>query len=131
MPSTFALVTPSLDQAAFLSACMDSVLRQQGCTVHHAVRDGGSTDGSVEILRGYGERVRWRSGPDGGQARAINAALQSLPGEICGYLNSDDVLLPGARDQRLSPSSAVRATWVRAGRHLRDLGEVFLHYIFD
>lgn len=99
MPS-FALVTPSFNQAAFLPACLDSVLAQRnGGELHYVVRDGGSTDGSIEILRGYGERVNWRSGPDGGQVRAINAALRELPGDLCGYLNSDDVLLPGALER--------------------------------
>jgi glycosyltransferase involved in cell wall biosynthesis len=99
MPSpatTFALVTPSFNQAAFLRECVDSVRSQTGVEVNHEVRDGGSLDNSIDILRSYGDGLRWRSGPDGGQVRAINAGLQELPGGICGYLNSDDVLLPGA-----------------------------------
>lgn len=94
--SSFALVTPSFNQAPFLRDCVDSVLGQAVPALAYEVRDGGSTDGSVEVLRGLGERVRWRSGPDGGQVRAINDGLAALPGEICGYLNSDDRLLPGA-----------------------------------
>src|SRR5688572_29995318 len=93
--STVALVTPSLNQAPFLRACVDSVRTQTGVHLNHVVRDGGSNDGSVEILQSFGDSVKWYSGADGGQARAINAGLQELPGEICGYLNSDDVLLPG------------------------------------
>lgn len=96
MPDTgFSLVTPSFNQASYLRACIDSVLAQSGVPVYHEVRDGGSSDNSVEILRSYGPWIRWRSGPDGGQVQAINAGLQKLPGEFCGYLNSDDLMLPG------------------------------------
>lgn len=95
-PTAFALVVPSFNQAAYLPACLDSVLAQTGAAMRFEVRDGGSTDGSVDLLRRYGDRVAWRSGPDGGQVRAINASLRELPGDLCGYLNSDDVLLPGA-----------------------------------
>jgi glycosyltransferase involved in cell wall biosynthesis len=94
--SRFALVTPSFNQGAYLRACVDSVLAQGGVPVDYAVADGGSTDESIAVLRGYGDRVRWTSGPDGGQVRAINAGLKVLQGEFCGYLNSDDVLAPGA-----------------------------------
>jgi len=92
----FALVTPSFNQAPFLGACLDSVMSQSGVSLAYAVRDGGSTDGSVDILRARGTDLQWRSGPDGGQVAAINEGLRELSGEICGYLNSDDVLLPGA-----------------------------------
>ncbi|MFO1450402.1 MAG: glycosyltransferase family 2 protein [Opitutaceae bacterium] len=92
----FALVTPSFNQAPYLPACLESVQSQSGVEVNHGVWDGGSRDGSVEVLRTWPRPLRWRSGPDGGQVAAINSGLQSLKGEICGYLNSDDVLLPGA-----------------------------------
>lgn len=91
-----ALVTPSYNQAAFLGACIDSIQAQTGVTFHHEVRDGGSTDGSREVLHSYGAELSWRSEPDGGQVRAVNAGLQALPGNICGFVNSDDVLLPDA-----------------------------------
>ncbi len=92
----FSLVTPSFNQAAFLRAAIDSVRRQQGVELEYEVRDGGSTDGSLEVLREFGSSLRWRSGSDGGQVAAVNAGLQETRGEICGYLNSDDVLEPGA-----------------------------------
>jgi glycosyltransferase involved in cell wall biosynthesis len=91
-----SLVTPSYQQAAYLGACVDSVLAQSYPAIDYCVVDGGSTDGSVEMLRGYGERVRWRSERDGGQAAALNAGFREATGEIFGFLNSDDVLLPGA-----------------------------------
>ncbi len=95
MPS-FSLVTPSLNQAAFLRAAIESVRAQAGVSIDYLVLDGGSTDGSLRILQEYGDGLRWRSGSDGGQVTAINAGLRETHGEICGYLNSDDVLVPGS-----------------------------------
>jgi GT2 family glycosyltransferase len=94
--ASFDLAMPSLRQAVFLPAALDSVLAQVGVDVNLDVRDGGSDDGSVEILRRYGPRVRWQSGADGGQARAINAALAAGGHPYVGYLNSDDQLEPDA-----------------------------------
>lgn len=92
----FGIVVPSFRQGRFLRAAVDSLLQQEGVELKFCVRDGGSDDESVAILQSYGSRVRWRSAPDGGQVRAVNAGLQELPGDFCGYLNSDDMLLPGA-----------------------------------
>jgi glycosyltransferase involved in cell wall biosynthesis len=102
-PPLVSIVTPSLQQARFLPRCIESVLGQDYPHVEYFVRDGGSTDGSVEILKSWGERLKWSSGPDGGQAAAVNAGLQQARGEIVAFLNSDDFLAPGA------VSAAVRA----------------------
>lgn len=96
MAPRFTIVTPSLQQAPFIAETIESVLAQEGVTIDYAVRDGGSTDGTVEILARYGDRVRWVSAPDGGLAAAINAGFRAGAGEILGWLNSDDLLLPGA-----------------------------------
>jgi glycosyltransferase involved in cell wall biosynthesis len=88
-----SIVTPSFQQGRFLRACIESVLMQE-VPVDYMVLDGGSTDESSGILRGYGQRFAWRSAPDAGQAAAINEGLQRTRGEICGYLNSDDELRP-------------------------------------
>jgi len=98
-----SIVTPSYQQASYLRACIESVLSQDYGSIEYQVLDGGSTDGSVEIIASYGDRLDWRSEADGGQAAAINAGLQRARGEIVGFLNSDDVLQPGA------VASAVRA----------------------
>lgn len=92
----FGLVVPSYRQGRFLRAAVDSVLGQTEVEFDLKVEDGGSDDDSVSVLQSYGDRIRWRSGPDGGQVRAINAGLHEVAGDLCGYLNSDDVLLPGA-----------------------------------
>ncbi|OAI43296.1 hypothetical protein AYO41_02125 [Verrucomicrobia bacterium SCGC AG-212-E04] len=94
----FSIVIPSYQQAEFLRATLDSVLTQDYPDREIIVRDGGSTDGSVEILRELGRDggFRWISEPDGGQAAAINLGLREATGEIHAYLNSDDVYNPGA-----------------------------------
>lgn len=82
--------------ARFLRETVGSVLGQTYPHVEYVVLDGGSTDGSVDVLRSYGERFRWRSAPDGGAAAAIAEGLREARGEILGWVNADDLLLPGA-----------------------------------
>lgn len=95
-PLSISLVTPSLNQARFLKDTIESVLSQGHTALEYSVRDGGSTDGSLAILESYRDRVPFLSQRDAGQADAINSGLRDARGEILGYLNSDDVLLPGA-----------------------------------
>jgi FkbM family methyltransferase len=93
-----SIVTPSFNQAQFLQRTVDSVLGQTYPNIEYIVVDGGSNDGSVEILRSYGDRFAWISEPDRGQSHAINKGLARASGEILAYLNSDDVLLPRAAE---------------------------------
>ncbi|HUM02899.1 MAG TPA: glycosyltransferase family 2 protein [Thermoanaerobaculia bacterium] len=93
---TISLVTPSLNQGRFLRATIESVLGQELPDLDYFVQDGGSADGALDILRSYGGRVAFVSEKDRGQADAINRGLRRARGEILGYLNSDDVLRPGA-----------------------------------
>lgn len=92
-----SIVTPSFNQAQFIRRTIDSVLAQQGdFELDYRVVDGGSTDGTVDILRSYGDRLTWTSEPDRGQVDAINKGLANVSGDIVSWLNSDDTLLPGA-----------------------------------
>lgn len=92
-----SIITPSFNQAAFIRRTIDSVLAQAGdFELEYRVLDGGSTDGTIEILESYGDRLRWTSEPDGGQVDAINKGLRAATGDIVGWVNSDDLLLPGA-----------------------------------
>jgi glycosyltransferase involved in cell wall biosynthesis len=90
-----AIVTPSYRHAHFLRATIDSVLSQNYPNLEYIVQDGGSQDGTREILESYGQRIAWNSAADGGQTDAINKGFAVVSGDIMAYLNSDDVLLPG------------------------------------
>ena len=85
-----SVLTPSLNQAAWLPHNLRSVACQTYPAIEHIVMDGGSTDGSVEVLRAAGDSVRWTSEPDKGQSDAVNKAFRESTGEIVGWINSDD-----------------------------------------
>jgi cellulose synthase/poly-beta-1,6-N-acetylglucosamine synthase-like glycosyltransferase len=90
-----ALVTPSFNQVRFLEPCVRSILDQDYVDLEYMVMDGGSTDGSAEVIRRYAGRLAvWRSQPDGGQYAAVAEGLNAATGEIMGWLNSDDLHLP-------------------------------------
>jgi len=96
MSATLSVVVPSLNQGHFIGETLDSILNQSGAEVEVIVVDGGSTDGTLDVLRGYGSRIAWTSERDGGQSEAINKGLRAARGEIVCYLNSDDIFEPGA-----------------------------------
>ncbi len=92
-----SLITPSYNQAEFLEATIRSVLSQEYPNLEYIVIDGGSTDGSVEILEKYSDQLTyWHSQPDDGQSDAINQGMNQATGDILGWINSDDVLRPGS-----------------------------------
>ena len=97
MTPRFSVVTPSFNQGAFIGRTIESVLGQRGgFGVEHWVIDGGSTDGTLDLLRRYGDRIKWLSEPDRGQVDAINKGFRRVTGDVVGWLNSDDVYEPGA-----------------------------------
>jgi glycosyltransferase involved in cell wall biosynthesis len=110
-PVRFSIVTPSYNQAPFIAETVQSVLTQEGdFEIEYLVMDGGSTDGSVDVIRHHADQVAsgawvsrcagvtmvWDSQPDRGQADAINRGLRRARGDVVAYLNSDDTYLPGA-----------------------------------
>jgi glycosyltransferase involved in cell wall biosynthesis len=91
------VVTPSLNQGAYLEEAIRSVLSQGYPNLEYVVMDGGSTDGTGAILAKYSDVLdRVESGPDGGQSAAINCAFEGATGDILCWLNSDDLLAEGA-----------------------------------
>lgn len=92
---TIGIVTPTLNRRKYLGATIDSVLEQNYPRLDYRIQDGGSTDGTQELLESYGTVLSWRSEVEGGQGQAINRVLCACDAEIMAYLNSDDTLLPG------------------------------------
>jgi glycosyltransferase involved in cell wall biosynthesis len=88
--SVLSYVVPTRDRAAFIRDCLDSCLAQQVAGAEVIVVDGGSTDDTRQILESYGDRIRWISEPDRGQADALNKGVAMATGDIIAWLNSDD-----------------------------------------
>lgn len=97
MNKLFSVITPSFNQGDFLEETILSVRNQDYPFIEHIVIDGGSTDQSVSILEKHSEKLSyWISEKDKGQSDAINKGLKHATGDYIMWLNSDDVLLPGA-----------------------------------
>ena len=91
------VVTPSFNQGQFIEATIQSVLGQEYPNLEYIICDGGSTDGTVDILKKYDDKIAWWcSEKDKGQSNAINKGMRRATGDIVCWINSDDVLLPGA-----------------------------------
>jgi glycosyltransferase involved in cell wall biosynthesis len=89
-----SIVTPSYQQADFISRTMESVLNQNYPNLEYIVQDAGSGDGSFEIIKSFENRLTYfESRPDNGQAHALNLGFQRTHGEIMAYLNADDILM--------------------------------------
>ncbi|WP_445241047.1 glycosyltransferase [Microcoleus vaginatus] len=92
-----SIVTPSFNQGEYLEECIDSVLSQGYPNLEYVIMDGGSTDGSVEIIKKYEKHLNyWQSQPDGGQYAGINQGFAKTNGEIMAWINSDDKYHPDA-----------------------------------
>lgn len=102
-PPLVSIVTPCLNSARFIESAVESVLSQDYPRIEYIIRDGGSTDHTLEILEHYADRLTGISEPDAGAADAIERGLAVSSGSILAWLNADDVYLPGAI------SAAVRA----------------------
>lgn len=90
-----SIITPSFNQMRFLEATIRSVLEQDYPRIEYLVIDGASSDGSVDLIRKYSNRLAyWESQPDHGQAHAINKGIIRSSGDFLGWINSDDILLP-------------------------------------
>lgn len=93
-----SIVTPSFNQAEFIERTVKSVLDQNYPDLEYWVMDGGSTDGTLDILRRYEGRLHWVSEKDHGQSDAINKGWARCTGEVIAWNNSDDTYEPGSFD---------------------------------
>ena len=100
-----SIITPVLNGARFIDFCIRNVIEQRCGEAEHIIVDGGSTDGTVDIIRKHAqehEHIRWMSGPDKGQSDAMNKGLIAAAGEIIGFLNADDYYEDGVLREILS-----------------------------
>lgn len=113
MSLRLTVITPSFNQAGFIERTLRSVLDQGYENLEYFVIDGGSTDGSVEIIERYADRLAWWvSEPDQGQTDALNKGLRRATGDVIAYINSDDVYLPGALATAIGALQRSSARWV-------------------
>lgn len=90
------VVTPSYNQGQFIGETINSVLNQGIDNLEYIVMDGGSTDNTVEVLKGFENKIIWESKKDNGQTDAVNQGIIKSTGDIIGWLNSDDIYYPDA-----------------------------------
>lgn len=125
-----SIITPTRNQAAFIEETILSVRHQNYPNVEHIVIDGGSTDGTQDIVRRYIDRIaHFVSEPDRGQSDAINKGMRLATGEILTWLNSDDMLAPGALAAAALALSTSGADMVAGECHVQKDGRTISRHL--
>ncbi len=129
-----SVVMPSLNQATFIERSIRSVLTQSDALLELIVMDGGSTDGTQAILSRLVQesdgRLRWQSEADRGPAHAVNKAMAMAQGDVIGWLNADDIYMPGALERAVQTLDA-HPEWVMVyghGQHINECDQVIGDY---
>jgi glycosyltransferase involved in cell wall biosynthesis len=114
MSPKLSIITPTLNQGRYIERTIRSVLDQGYDNLEYLVVDGGSEDGTLEVIRRYQDRITWWvSEPDRGQTDAINKGLRRATGDIVAYINSDDYYAPGAFERAIRAFEAQpQSRWV-------------------
>lgn len=94
-----SIITPSFNQAGFIERTIKSVLGQDYDNIEYIIIDGGSSDGTLNVIEKYAGKLTWISEKDKGQSDAINKGLRMATGDIVAFLNSDDTYEPGTISQ--------------------------------
>ena len=99
MPCKLSVITPVFNGSRFIEFCIRNVIEQNCPDVEHIIIDGGSTDGTVDVIQRYAREyphIHWITEKDKGQSDAMNKGIKMATGEILGFLNVDDYYEPGA-----------------------------------
>lgn len=113
MHPRLSIITPSYNQAEFIERTLKSVLDQGYPNLEYIVVDGGSDDGSADIIERYSNELAWWvSEPDRGQTHALNKGLERATGDIVAYINSDDYYLPGAFEAAVAGFEKPGVQWL-------------------
>jgi glycosyltransferase involved in cell wall biosynthesis len=121
LPPKLSIITPTLNQGAFIERTIRSVLDQGYPNLEYMIIDGGSSDETPSIIRRYEDRLAWWvSEPDEGQTDAINKGLARATGDIVAYINSDDYYLPRAFDTAVGALERSGAPWVAGAARFVD-----------